>query len=107
MSDLYEIEDNNFNYYHYQPGSNIMIVYFKHITHAHTRAHACATTHAHAHRRPDLPEVLDVFRVLKKLLGRTETRERVTGCVFRRYEQLETSPETIEQELRPAVCEHR
>ena len=25
----------------------------------------------------------------------------------RRYEQLETSPETIEQELRPAVCERR
>ena len=31
----------------------------------------------------------------------------VTGCTVRRYEQLETSPETIEQELRPAVCEHR
>ena len=27
------------------------------------------------------------------------------GCTFIRYEQLETSPETIEQELRPAVCE--
>ncbi len=25
----------------------------------------------------------------------------------RRYKQLETSPETIEQELRPAVCERR
>ena len=24
-----------------------------------------------------------------------------------RYEQFETSPETIEQELRPAVCKHR
>ena len=31
----------------------------------------------------------------------------MTGCTFRRYERLETSPETIEQELRPAVCEHR
>ena len=31
----------------------------------------------------------------------------MTGCTVRRYEQLETSPETIEQELRPAVCEHR
>ena len=29
------------------------------------------------------------------------------GCTVRRYEQLETSPETIDQELRPAVCEHR
>ena len=26
------------------------------------------------------------------------------GYTVRRYEQLETSPETIEQELRPAVC---
>ena len=32
------------------------------------------------------------------------TRDRSTVS---RYEQLETSPETIEQELRPAVCEHR
>ena len=31
----------------------------------------------------------------------------MTGCTVRRYEQLETSPETIEQELRPAVSEHR
>ena len=33
----------------------------------------------------------------------------MTGCrpTVRRYEQLETSPETIEQELRPAVCERR
>ena len=31
----------------------------------------------------------------------------MTGCTVGRYEQLETSPETIEQELRPAVCEHR
>ena len=34
-------------------------------------------------------------------------RELVTGCTVRRYEQLEVSPETIEQELRPAVCERR
>ena len=31
----------------------------------------------------------------------------MTGCTVRRYEQLETFPETIEQELRPAVCERR
>ena len=30
-----------------------------------------------------------------------------TGSAFRRYEQFETSPETIERELRPAVCEQR
>ena len=29
----------------------------------------------------------------------------MTGCTVRRCEQLETFPETIEQELRPAVCE--
>ena len=31
----------------------------------------------------------------------------MTGCTVRRYKQIETSPETIEQELQPAVCEHR
>ena len=34
-------------------------------------------------------------------------RELVTGYAFRRYEQFDTSPEAIEQELRPAVCERR
>ena len=31
----------------------------------------------------------------------------MTGCTVRRYDQLDISPETIEQELRPAVCERR
>ena len=31
----------------------------------------------------------------------------MTGYTVRRYEQLDTFPETIEQELRPAVCERR
>ena len=31
-------------------------------------------------------------------------RELVAGCTVRRYEQLDTSSETIEQELRPAVA---
>ena len=31
----------------------------------------------------------------------------MTRCTVIRYEQLEISPETIEQELRPAVCERR
>ena len=31
----------------------------------------------------------------------------MTGYTVRRCEQLETFPETIEQELRPAVCERR
>ena len=40
-------------YYHYQPGSNIFIVYCKHITHARARTDARAHTHAHtrAHTR--------------------------------------------------------
>ena len=31
----------------------------------------------------------------------------MTGCTSGGYDQLETSPEAIEQELRPAVCERR
>ena len=31
----------------------------------------------------------------------------MTGYTVRRYEQLDTFHETIEQELRPAVCEYR
>ena len=34
-------------------------------------------------------------------------RELVTGCTSGVYDQLETSPEKIEHELRPAVCERR
>ena len=57
MCDLYEIEDNNLNYYRYQRGSNIIIVYCKHIMHARTqactrvRSHARARARAHIHRR--------------------------------------------------------
>ena len=29
------------------------------------------------------------------------------GYTVNRYEQFETSPETIQQELRPVVCEQR
>ena len=32
-------------------------------------------------------------------------RELMTGCTVRRYDQLETSTETIQQEMRPAFCE--
>ena len=35
------------------------------------------------------------------------THELVTGCTSGGYDQFETSPEAIEQELRPAVCERR
>ena len=47
-----------------------------------------------------------MFFAYKKCYAKLR-RDLVTGCIFRRYEQLETSPETIEQELRPAVCERR
>ena len=42
--DLYMkyFEDNNFNYYHYKPGSNIIIVYIANTSRTH--AHACAHT---------------------------------------------------------------
>ena len=38
-------------------------------------------------------------------LGRTEVRTRERNDS--RYDQFETCPETLEQELRPAVCEQR
>ena len=34
-----------FNYYHYQPGSNIIIVYGKHIMHTRTHTHTCVRSH--------------------------------------------------------------
>ena len=53
--------------------------------------------------RLDRRNRFECFRIKKIELK----RELVTGYAFRRYEQFETSPEAIEQELRPAVCEHR
>ena len=45
---------------------------------------------------------LEVFRVKKN--GWAELRrELVTGCTSGGYDQLETSPETFEQKLRPPV----
>ena len=49
-----------FKYYHYQPGSEIIIVYCKHITHA--RTHARAHTHTHTHTlMPPSPFRLPLF----------------------------------------------
>ena len=149
-------------YYHYKPGSNIVIVYCKHITHAHTHAwtrvcthvrthvyHTCTHkyTHVHTHsrrRHHRPPHRLSLFggaqptvtarsacdnagrgpfksthelatrftrgfgsfQSIKKLLGRTESRTRDRMyCQTIRIVKLETFPETIEQELRPAVCD--
>ena len=72
--DLYEINDNNFNYYHYQTGSNIIIVYCKHITHArmHTR------TLAHTHQPPS-PFRLSLFD------GSVEPNDDGVNAPFRRF----------------------
>ena len=51
VSDLYEIYDNNFNYYHYQPGSNCIIVYCRHITHARMPTYARTRMREHTHTR--------------------------------------------------------
>ena len=48
---------------------------------------------------------LVVFFAYKKIDAELR-RELVTGRTVRGYDQLETSTETIEQELRPALCEH-
>ena len=89
-----------FNYYHYQPGSNIIIVYCKHITHAHThartnrRTYAPARTRAYTHptHKPPCPYRYSMglckstvttrfprgFECFshKKMQGRTDTRTR-------------------------------
>ena len=51
MCDVYSIKDNSFNYYHYQPGSNNIKVYSKHVTHARTYARTHARTHERTHAR--------------------------------------------------------
>ena len=48
--------------------------------------------------------VYGCFSRIQKMQGELR-REHVTGCTVTRYEQLDTSPDMIEQELRPAVCE--
>ena len=47
-----------------------------------------------------------VFSRVKKCYAELRC-ELVRGSAFIRYEQFEISPETIEQELQPAVCEQR
>ena len=47
-----------------------------------------------------------VFFAYKKFSAEPR-RVLARGCTVSRYEQFDTSPETIEQELRPAICEQR
>ena len=49
---------------------------------------------------------LRLFSRIKKFSAELR-RELVTGCTSGGYDQFETSPEAIEQELRPALCERR
>ena len=94
-------KDNNFNYYHYQPGSNIVIVYCKHITHARTHTPSSPfrlslfdgsveLTPLFAGRwfikictraGDPVSRSFECFSRIKKLLGRTETRTRDSQCV--------------------------
>ena len=89
MSYLYERWDNNFNYYHYQPGSNIIIVYCKHTTQARVafRLSMCDGLVAPNHDRrcfiqintregDPVSRLFCVFFAYKKLLDRTETQTR-------------------------------
>ena len=46
--------------------------------------------------------VVGCFSRMNKMLGRTKTRTR--DNIVSRHEQFETSPDTIEKELRPVVC---
>ena len=50
--------------------------------------------------------VYGCFSRKKKMLGRLRC-ELVRGSTSVGYDQFETSPEAIEQELRPAICERR
>ena len=78
-----------FNYYHYQPGSNIIIVYCKHITYARTNGctHACARTHAnvcthsisHAHSKC-ASSVIEIGSQCAKCLHQMYD-DVVTACV--------------------------
>ena len=54
----------------------------------------------HTSRVPVEGESSVCLKKYRKLLG----RKLVTGCAISKYEQFKTSRDTIEQELRPAVC---
>ena len=68
VCDFYEIKENDFNYYHYQPGSNI--VYCKH-----TCTHSCT------HRRP--PTTVDIQVVAVRWVG-VANHDKV-NAPFRRF----------------------
>ena len=87
VCDLYEIWDNNFYYYHYQLGSNIIIVYCKHITH--TRTHARTHTQRRRHSgclcsmsqwRPNVTELRPFSLVPQAINGRSLLHSKNTGA---------------------------
>ena len=53
VCDFYEISENDLNYYHYQPGSNNIIVYAN-TSRTHAPTHVCTYARALAHPPPSL-----------------------------------------------------
>ena len=125
---VYEIKENPFNYYHYEPGSNIIIVYCKHITppspfrlslfdgelapnrDAINGPFRRVTgdqwlVHSNTLAQSTRFREFLVFFTYKKLLGRTETRTCERMC----FQSIRTVSDISrdEQELRPAVCKQQ
>ena len=61
--------------------------------------------HSYIHADDSVCTIVWVFFAYKKIDAELR-RELVTGCTVSGYDQSETSTETIEQELPPALCEH-
>ena len=68
------------NYYHYQPGSNIIVVYCKQITYA--RMHACTQAHTRANKRTHTPP--SPFR-LSLFDGSVAPNREGVNAPFRRF----------------------
>ena len=62
--------------------------------------------HSYIHADDSVCTIVLGFFSRRKKIDAELRRELVTGCTVSGYDQLETSSETIEQELRPALCEH-
>ena len=70
------------------------------------RGRSLVHSYEHSLGRHGFRECCGCFSRIKKLLGRSETRTRERKC-FQLIRTVETYPETIDQELRSAVCELR
>ena len=94
----------------------ILLSYIANTSHTHIRRRARAHTHTppslfrfslfEESVAPDSGGIIVLFRWFRWRSNVAELRrELLTGCTVSRYEQVDISPETIEQELRPAVYE--